>query len=98
VKNQTIIALIATAVLTGCASPYAFKDLGDGRGVRGLMGAPMGEVYQAAAMQSAAAMNLQAAQTPQTVNVWHSGTVHHDVTGTIQHNVNVSGNAWGGHW
>jgi hypothetical protein len=39
---------------------------------------------------NAAQANLQAAQTPQNINVWHSGTIHHDVSGTINQNVRVA--------
>ena len=39
-------------MMAGC-SPYAFKDLGDGRGVRGAMGYPIREATAALALAQA---------------------------------------------
>jgi hypothetical protein len=67
-KIKLIATLIAAVMFTSC-SQYAFKDLGDGRGTRGLMGAPIGEVYTSILANQAAQANLRAAQTPQRVDV-----------------------------
>jgi hypothetical protein len=55
ITNTKIWFLPLSVVALFCAgcSPYAFKDLGDGRGVRGAMGYPIGEATAAIAAAQA---------------------------------------------
>jgi hypothetical protein len=79
-KTKLITLLLAAATLMGCAN--AFQDLHDGQGMRGWGGVPLRDTIPlgvAMAEQQAALANERAARTPVNVNVWHHGTIYHDV-------------------